>query len=73
MDKLTITEALIIDLLGRDDVDQTNVIEKLRTAQAKVQALPYATPVDLHRLIDADDTDTILDWVSRGGELDLYS
>lgn len=70
---LSITEALIINLVDQDNVDATNVVTKLRTAQGLIQNTMGIDTADLHALHSEAYIDDLIIWATRNGAVDIFS
>ena len=71
MDTISITEALVAELVERENVDATNAIALLRTASANIRA--ERPGIDLNAQRPIDDVDDITISVSRNGHRDIFS
>lgn len=75
-DKISLTEGLVGMMFTQDGIDETNAVQKLRTAQANVianlgvAASGAANFLNKKRYIDV--TDGILALASRNGSINLF-
>lgn len=73
MDTISITEALVSELVDQDGVDGTNAVQALRRAQAHV--MEY-TGSDNRAVLDnqrtVDEVDDILIMVSQNGRFNYF-
>ncbi|WKW85398.1 hypothetical protein SEA_MILANI_4 [Microbacterium phage Milani] len=77
IEQLSIDEALLAALVEQDDVDATNVIQLMRSAQGKViEYMGARTPEQviehLSSIRTIEEVDSILTLVSQNGQIDLF-
>ena len=73
MDYLSITEALLIQLVEQDDVDATNVVQKLRNAQTVIREEFHMSFLELHQERADYRIDDILITATQNGKRDIYA
>lgn len=70
---LSLTEALYSMVVDMDDVDSTNIIYKVRRAQAVVLDYAGGDVEALHTLRHPDEVDNIIIMITRNGTVDIYA
>ena len=77
MEKISINEALVVMLISQDNVDATNVIQKLRKGKENLYAFTqehsrYCELTDYDAELDAEFVDDVLIFATRNGKYDLF-
>ncbi|MFJ6532503.1 hypothetical protein [Microbacterium sp. NPDC091662] len=70
---LSLTEAIYAIAVDQDDVDTTNIIDKVRRAQAVVLDYAGGDAEALHTLRSPDEVDNILIMITRNGTVDIFA
>lgn len=73
MKTLTLTEAVLVELMARGGVDDTNVITLLRGAQDIVRPYARERGYGMNDLMDIDLVDDIMIGVSQNGRKDIFA
>lgn len=70
---LTLTEALYSLAFAQDGIDETNVIYRVRKAQALAKEAFSLGDIELHTPYNQDHVDRLIIWLSRNGAIDIFA
>jgi hypothetical protein len=69
---LSITEALVAQLVEQDGVDATNAVTLLRNAQRAVMEDCNVSELGLYQSREEDEVDSIITFATRNGRTNIF-